>query len=475
MARCHEWWRTFAAIVAMALVLAVVPSCSSEPGPRPQLVVVIDTDAPVVGQIVEGSGLSPAVAIDTVRVDVVSSNREVFDHRDVTVPDPRDWPISFGIASQPGTPRALRLRIRAFRASLATRGVLNDVTTIEPPENALIDRIVDLEQADRGVRTVRVVLATACFGAPASFESPARTCIDAERREGSPSEGLLEGEAPSLVGTAPEAREMECPSPVREGARCVPGGATILGDPLFENVVGDVSTVPRRPVLLSPFQMDTTEFTVGRYRRLLARGAVTEVPGARGASGVGSEYCTWLGPNDARNDDLPLNCISYAAAQRACEAEGGQLPSEAQWEHAARGRGRGYPYPWGHDRPQCCTASASRASFPGAQVECGPASGIEPVGSHVEKCPTVDVSVDGILDLGGSLREATRDGGVSYADPCWAGPGLRLDPTCRAPDLRLGGARGGDWSAGTLIMASPIRSLAAMPSPNTGFRCVYAG
>jgi len=459
----------------MALGLAAGPSCSHEPAPRPQLVVVVDTDAPVVGQIVEGSGLSPAVAIDTVRVDIITGDRDVIDYRDVTVPDPRDWPISFGIASQPGTSRAIRLRIRAFRASLATRGVLNDVTTIEPPENALIDRIVDLEQAERGVRTVRVVLATACFGAPASFDAPARTCIDAQLREGSPSEGILEGEAPSLVGTAPEARETPCSSPIRDGARCVPGGASILGDPALEHVIGEVATMPRRPVLVSPFQMDRTEFTVGRYRRLLARGAVTEVPRARGASGSGLEFCTWLGPDDASNDDLPLNCISYEAAQRACEAEGGQLPTEAQWEHAARGRGRGWLFPWGHDRPQCCTASISRASFPDVEVECGPASGVEPVGSHVEGCPVVDVSIDGILDLGGSLREVTRDGGVSYADPCWTGPGLRLDPICKSPDLRYGAARGGDWSAGKIVAAGGIRSFVPMPSTIAGFRCVYAG
>lgn len=465
-----------ASLCALGATVIAAAACSSDPPPRPQLVVVIDTDAPVLGQLGEDSELSPAVAVDTVRIDLIGGDRDVLEHRDVTAADPRDWPISFGVESRSGTSRVVRLRLRAFRASLASRGVLDDVTTIEPPENALVDRIVDVEQPERGVRTVRVVLATACFGAPASFQADARTCVDAQRRDARPSEGVLEGAAPSLVGTAVEARERPCVASPRKGARCIPGGPTILGDPRIDGVVSGPSTSPRRPVLVSPFHLDATEFTVGRYRKLVQRKAVDVLPLARDTSDAMDAFCTWLGADDPANDDYPLNCISYEAAVRACEVEGGRLPTEAQWEHAARGRGRGYLYPWGDVSPECCSASAARVSLPGVPVDCGPGKGPEPAGSHAgTRCVVSDVSMDGVMDLAGSLSEVIADGGLSYADACWTGPGLRMDAVCTDSRLAVGKTgRGGDWSGGRFLLASGLRRLVPMPAITSGFRCAYA-
>ncbi len=451
-------------------------ACASEPEPRAQLLVQIDTDAPVVGQLGEGVDLSPAVAVDTVRIDVIGSDREVYDSRDVTAADPRDWPISFGIETRPGTSPVVRLRMRAFRASLASRGLLNDTTTTEPRENVVIDRIVDLEQPQRGVRTVRVVLATACFGAPASFQADAKTCVDGARREARPSEGVLERTASSLVGTAPEARERRCSAEAPSGARCVPGGATVLGDPRIDGAVSGVPTAPQRPVLVSPFFLDELEFTVGRYRRLVERGAIDVLPLVRDSSDSSRQFCTWLGASDATNDGYPLNCISFEAAAKACALEGGRLPTEAQWEHAARGRGRGHVYPWGDALPECCSASMGRVSLPGTRVQCGPAKGVEPAASHLGgSCTSADVSIDGVVDLAGSLSEVTADGGADYSDPCWTGPGLRADPECgEQRTVGLPFARGGDWSAGSAVLASGHRRSTAMPSNTTGFRCAYA-
>lgn len=462
-------------VLAGAALLGVA-ACVSEPEPRPQLIVQIDTDAPVVGQLGEGVDLSPAVAVDTVRIDVIGNDREVYDSRDMTAADPRDWPISFGIETRPGTSPVVRLRMRAFRASLASRGILNDSTTTEPRENVVIDRIVDLEQPLRGVRTVRVVLATACFGAPASFQTDATTCVDGARREARPFEGLLESTPSSLVGTAPDAHERRCTAEPPSGARCVPGGATVLGDPRLDGAVSGIPTAPQRPVLVSPFFLDEIEFTVGRYRRLVESGAMDVLPMPRDPSDAFRQYCTWLGANDATNDDYPLNCISYEAAAKACALEGGRLPTEAQWEHAARGRGRGHLYSWGDTLPECCSASIGRVSMPGIRVQCGPAKGIEPAASHVGgSCATADVSIDGVVDLAGSLSEVTADGGADYSDPCWTGPGLRADPECG--EQRTTGApfvRGGEWSAGIAHLASAHRKSAVMPSITTGFRCAYA-
>lgn len=470
----------FLSAICLAIVLA---GCSSSSETRPQLVVQVDTDAPLVGQILAqtdgllgGPPLSSAVAIDTLRVDVIREDREVLDYRDVTVPDPRDWPVSFGLASQAGSSRVVRLRIRAFRASAASRGELAGQTTIEPPPNVVIDRIIDVEQPTEGVRTVRIVLAAACFGAPASFQATGQTCIDATRREVHPSEGVLDGSVPtSIAGTASEVLEQPCVGLPRSGTRCVPGGISVLGDPRLSGAVEGPPLAPQRPVLLSPFHMDETEFTVGRYRKLLQRGAVKGVPRLRDLSNTLLKFCSWRGETNGTGDDYPLNCVDAKSAESACEVEGGTLPTEAQWEHAARGRGRGYLFPWGNDRPSCCTASLSRPSLADIPFECDGNEGPEPVGSHRGKgCSTGDVSIDGVLDLGGSLREIVAEGGRPYGDPCWSAPGLVRDPHCPEPGVRLGAfGRGGDWSSGTFTAASALRAEMATPGVESGFRCVY--
>src|SRR5262249_517729 len=138
------------------------------------------------------------------------------------------------------------------------------------------------------------------------------------------------------------------------------------------------------------------------------------------------------GPDLDTNDALPVNCITWEAARRACQLASGDLPSEAQWEHAARGRGQARTFPWGDSPPDCGTASYARQAYGviGAGVLC-PGIGPEPIGSHPASpdCEqTGDVSRDGVLDLAGSMTEATRDRALRW---CWRGIGT--DPVCETP------------------------------------------
>lgn len=269
-------------------------------------------------------------------------------------------------------------------------------------------------------------------------------------------------------------------------AVCVAGGFSVLGDLAFEGAgdgVSELDPTPLRPVRLSPFFMDRTEVTVKVLRELALdpnKNLAGVTPIIRGAI-AGSDDCTWLGLSDASNDAFPLNCIKRQEAAEICAARGGMLPSEAQWEHAARGRGEGNVYPWGNHEPgpaECCLSSAGRwSSVNSAPPACG-VTGIEAAGSHPvsANCGGLgDQSRDGVLDLGGSLSELVTDSFAPYDAPCWQrGAGALPNPTCSDASTVNQVGRGGSWNVGLDAVAAPFRRVYVAEGEESGFRCVYA-
>lgn len=480
--RLHRSFLVRAACAALAAT-ASLPGCASEAPPRPQLVVVIDTDAPLEGQTDADPALSPDAVIDTLRVDVQDAQGGAYEQEYFVAPDPGDWPISFGVATpeQSGA-GTVTLRLRAFRRGLATTTVVDGVAVLDPRPEIAIDRLVELPLPQDGVRTVLARLSFDCLGTP---PYDGKTCVDGARRDAAPGEGvedLAEDELPATrAGSAPLAREIPCEGPPRDGATCVAGGFLVLGDPTLWGVADGFleDALPLRPAVVSPFQLDTTEVTVGRFRELLAGGATfAEMPLYRDPATSGQEYCNFLGGADPGNDLLPLNCVSWETASSICEALGGALPTEAQWEHAARGRGQARDYPWGDAEPRCCAASASRSVLQGAERECGDDvmdNGPEPVRSHEDGAACyglMDASRDAILDLGGSVSELLRDKLRPYGHACW-GSGILRDPVCEDAAAAGHAARGGNWSAPLTTTLSAMRRSAVERSATDGLRCAY--
>ncbi len=474
-------------VPSLAVVLTTL-GCSNEAPPRPQLLVIVDTDMPVQGQLAARPELSSDAAMDTLRVDGIAtdgSNR-VYDLRTFTAPGVEQWPLSFGIGpDEVSLHGPVRLRIRLFRGELATPGELEGVATLDPPLDVTIDRLVELSPPTDGIQRVRVVLRGDCLGVRNSFTA-LTTCIDADQPSGNARDAVevvkSEDPPPTLAGSWTRAVERPCTGAVPDGSLCIPGGFSILGDLTFDGVSDGVITIdstPLRPVWVSPFYMDRTEVTVGRLRALVNAGMFTgDLPIVKGGGILYSEFCTWLGAGDATNDGLPVNCVTYAASEALCADLGGTLASEAQWEHAARGRGQRRLYPWGNQEPDCCLVSAARIGPPEIPVQCT-GSGIEPVGSHLASadCGGLgDESRDGILDLGGSVTEALRDDIRTYDAECWRkqGGGILVDPVCSV-DVFDHSCRGGSWNSGLFTAASPFRYACSAQSFTTGVRCVYPG
>jgi len=195
---------------------------------------------------------------------------------------------------------------------------------------------------------------------------------------------------------------------------------------------------------VSSFWLDRTEVTVGAYRACVAAGSCA-LP-ARS-----SPYCSFtLG-----DDRLPISCVRHAAAAAFCRQRGARLPTEMEWEYAAKGRTE-RTYPWGEGRPMCQVAATLRSDRTAKSC-----TGARPaaVGTH-----PLGRSPFGIEDLAGNLEEWTAD--------FWAEP-LPLSPPQSGASHVL---RGGSWLLGPAYARTTARSAgsALEAGPGVGFRCAKA-
>jgi formylglycine-generating enzyme required for sulfatase activity len=230
----------------------------------------------------------------------------------------------------------------------------------------------------------------------------------------------------------------------------VPGGRFNMGSDQTHPDTED-DEVPRHLVALSSFWIDQTEVTNAQFARCVAAGACT--PPHSPALAIHEGY--YQDPEYAR---YPVINVDWQQGQSYCDWAGGQLPTEAQWEYAARGPDERL-YPWG-DRPP----DETLLNYAGI------VNNTTPVGSYAAGASWV-----GALDMAGNVWEWTADWYRLYD------PDPQVNP--RGPDQGIGHVlRGGSWSDGAPFARSANRyvvreAYAEYGKPRSygfgvGFRCV---
>ncbi len=216
-------------------------------------------------------------------------------------------------------------------------------------------------------------------------------------------------------------------------------------------------SAPSRRIYLDTFHIDKFEVTNAAYGRFVAATGHSP-PGLKGSGhpwGGSWDRFAW---SDRRPPpgagDIPVTLITWFDAESYCIWAGKRLPSEAEWEKAARGAGSRV-YPWGD------------AASPGAANFGGRNKGPLPGGSY-----PIDRSPYGVMDMAGNVAEWVND----YYHHAYFGRSPGRNP--RGPERgsrRV--VRGGYWSQAADKIRADRRwnGNPAESHGGVGFRCALPG
>ncbi len=168
------------------------------------------------------------------------------------------------------------------------------------------------------------------------------------------------------------------PRPPEGSMVSIPAGEFTMG-----SQDGDVDERPAHKVQVNAFSMDVYEVTVGQYAEFLQ-------------SGEARAPLDWKTMNQSAYQKRPVSNVDWADAAAYCKWAGKRLPTEAEWEKAARGTD-GRLYPWGNDPPTPLHANYGKTGPHNYEA-------LAPVGSfEVGKSPY------GVYDMAGNAWEWVSD------------------------------------------------------------------
>jgi formylglycine-generating enzyme required for sulfatase activity len=194
---------------------------------------------------------------------------------------------------------------------------------------------------------------------------------------------------------------------------------------------------PVRKTRVRPFYLDRYEATIGEYAQFVK------------ATRRRAPYNWPKGQPPAGKEKLPVAAIDWEEAKAYCEWRGKRLPTEAEWERAARGLAEGRIYPWGDRAP-----TREDACFDTLKGPC-------PVGQF----PANDF---GLHDMAGNVWEWTAD----WYERQYYERAPEENPTGPGSGMyRV--IRGGSWADVAKYLTCAYRSWARPleRSPNIGVRC----
>lgn len=258
---------------------------------------------------------------------------------------------------------------------------------------------------------------------------------------------------PAREPAPPSAKENEPSAPIQQTEiqrlkqRGVVGPEDMLLVPEGEFLMGADDGLPdTRPVHrvhLSAYWIDKYEVTNASYRRCVEAGGC-QPPKNRGPF------------EDQARDQYPVTSVTWMQARSYCQWAGQRLPTEAEWEKAARGVD-GRRYAWGNSQDPILNRDKNGEN----QLNHGEP---QPVGSFQE-----GASPYGVLDMTGNVWEWVKDW---YAEDFYA-----VAPTHDPQGPPRGSfrvLRGGDWGQSPLELQTSYRGWDEMTywGPTLGFRCV---
>jgi len=181
----------------------------------------------------------------------------------------------------------------------------------------------------------------------------------------------------------------------------VPAGIFMMGcDDAKDDTCG-VGEKPIHEVFLSPYRIDINEVTAGDYERCVEANACFESDFDRYITEPkGYERCN-IYHEDVTRKRYPANCVSWYGADSYCKWLGRRLPTEAEWEKAARGTD-GRRYPWGDEPTPTCEYVGSMYNDAGDPCPDG-------VDSHEVGTFPKGASPYGVMDMLGNVGEWVQD------------------------------------------------------------------
>ena len=244
----------------------------------------------------------------------------------------------------------------------------------------------------------------------------------------------------------------------------LPDGSFIMGltdeDPL------DIQNAGRKKVTVSSFYIDRFEITNKEYRDFIsdlsgeARDKRLPDSTAWDEAASRANWKTYF--YGSERSDYPVVAVTWQDAKEYCKWDGKRLPTEAEWEYAARAGRVGGVYPWAGFSPRDPQGRYLANFNPGRQGQAADGYAFTaPVGSYPP-------NRWGLHDVAGNVAEWVQD---AYTPSYSALSGL--DPVYKDPEENRRVVRGGSWASNAFQIGVGVRNYQdkGNASARIGFRC----